>query len=111
MLHRDVNISWHQHLTNELLYGNLPKISAKIRERRLRLAGHCMRHPEEEASKVILWDPQRGKGRQGRRNKTFLDNLKEDTGLDRKDELRNIMKDRKTWKDFVISARVGTRPR
>jgi len=46
MLRKALNISWRKHVTNELLYGDLPKISTKIRTRRLKLAGHCARHPE-----------------------------------------------------------------
>ncbi|MCH2405858.1 MAG: hypothetical protein MK200_06655 [Nitrosopumilus sp.] len=111
MLRMALNIPWQQHPTNEMLYGNLPKVSDKIRERRLRLAGHCVRHPEEQASNLILWEPKRGFAKRRRRNITFLDNIKADTGLDRLDELRNVMKDRKIWKDYVISARVGTRPK
>jgi len=30
-------------------------ISTKIRTRRLNLAGHCARHPEEAASNLVLW--------------------------------------------------------
>ena len=44
------NVSWSEHLTNRELYNNLPKVTDKIRERRLKLAGHCVRHSEEVAS-------------------------------------------------------------
>jgi len=30
MLRKALNISWREHVTNELLYGDLPKISTKI---------------------------------------------------------------------------------
>jgi len=43
MLRMVTNITWMDKMTNEDLYGNLPRISNKIRERRLRLAGHCVR--------------------------------------------------------------------
>ena len=37
------NVNWKQHITNKELYGSLPKVSEKIRDRRLRFAGHCCR--------------------------------------------------------------------
>ena len=51
------NVSWPEHLPNRELYGNLPKVTDKIRERRLKLAGHCVRHSEEMASNLFLWQP------------------------------------------------------
>ena len=57
LLRSALNISWTDHVNNEVLYGFLPKVTSKIRERQMRLAGHCCRHNEEEASKVLLWQP------------------------------------------------------
>jgi len=54
MLRKALSISWREHVTYELLYGDLPKIPTKIRTRRLKLAGHCARHPEEAASNLVL---------------------------------------------------------
>ena len=73
------NVSWSEHLTNRELYGNLPKVTDKIRERRLKLAGHCVRHSEEVASNLVLWQPSQGKPNRGRKRKTYLDNLMNDT--------------------------------
>ena len=50
MLEVVYNISWQQHITNKELYGDLPKVSEKVAARRLKLAGHCLRHPELLAS-------------------------------------------------------------
>ena len=61
LLRKALNVSWRQHLTNEKLYGDLPKVTTKIRQRRMRLAGHCVRHPEEMAHKLVLWEPTEGK--------------------------------------------------
>ena len=49
MLRMVFNISWRQHITNKVLYGELPKLSERIGEPRLR-----MQATEEEASKVVL---------------------------------------------------------
>ena len=45
MLRMAQNVSWRDHITNLELYGNIPPLSEKIKERWLRLAGHCLRHP------------------------------------------------------------------
>ena len=60
MLRSAKNFSWRDHITNKDLYGHLPKVSSKIRERRMRVAWHCVRNKEEEASKLVLWQPQHG---------------------------------------------------
>ena len=111
MLRTALNIKWQQHMTNEELYGNLPKVSKKIQERRLRLSGHCIRHEEEEGSKVILWDPIHGHPNHGRRKITYINNIKADTGLETNEELRTAMMDRDTWKDFIRLARGNSRPK
>ena len=46
MLRKAFNISWSQHITNKMLYGNLPYVSSIVRKRRLTLAGHVFRHRE-----------------------------------------------------------------
>ena len=111
MLRTALNVRWQQHMTNDDLYGNLPKISEKIRERRLRLSGHCMRHQEEEASKLILWEPRQGHTKRGRRARTYIDNIKADTGLDSSQEIQTAMMDREIWKDFISLARGKTWPK
>ena len=87
MLRVACNISWREHITNEELYGSLPKLSTKIRERRMKLAGHCIRHHEEETSKLVLWQPHSGHTGRGRRKLTYVDTLCDDTGLENPEEL------------------------
>ena len=110
MLRMALNISWKEHKTNEELYGNLQKILWKIAERRCKIAGHCVRHPEEKASKTILWEPTEGSFRRGRTTITYIDVLKRDTGLHSK-ELRTVMLDRDTWKGFVSKAQTRVWPK
>ena len=43
MLRTVLNVHWKQHISNKELYGELPKLSDKIRQRRLKFAGHCSR--------------------------------------------------------------------
>lgn len=111
MLRMALNISWKQHMTNEQLYGRLPKVTSKIAARRLKLAGHLMRHPEEMASSLVLWQPSQGVTNRGRKPVDFIDLLKRDTGLDSVDDLQTTMCDRQVWKGFVNAARSGDRPK
>ena len=111
MLRMVLNVSWKQHMTNKQLYGSLPRITDKIAMQRLRLAGHCIRHPEEIASKLVLWQPTEGRVKRGRKPVDYIDNIKRDTGLDNINEIRTAMLDRKVWKEFVKEARSGDRPK
>ena len=81
MLRMALNISWKAKLTNTQLYGELPPVSSKVAYRRMLIAGHCVRHKEEEASKLVLWEPTQGHRNRGRKTVTYIDTLKEDTGL------------------------------
>ena len=96
LLRAGLNISWRDKVTNENLYGDLPKVTSKVRERRLSAAGHFHRHQEEAASKLVLWDPKHGSS--GSRNKTYVKVLLEDTGLENISELISLMEDRRAWK-------------
>ena len=93
MLRTALNVSWRDHVTNEDLYGHLPKVSSKIRERPMRAAGHCVRHKEKEASKVMLWQLQHGQTKRGRPRTTYIHTLLEDTGLATIRELRTVLLD------------------
>ena len=105
MLRIALNVSWKDHMTNDALYGSLPKVSTKIRERRLQLAGHCVRHQELTASQLILWDPKHGKSSRGRRKQTYIDCLKSDTGFTNIDDIKNCMLNRDVWRSVVKQAR------
>ena len=112
LLRKALNVSWRQHQTNENLYGDLPKLTIKIRQRRMRLAGHCVRHPEEMAHKLVLWEPTEGKRKRGRRATTYIDNLLQDADANNTTEMRKIMEDRKEWRGLVeYAGRPKGRPR
>ena len=64
-----------------------------------------MRHPEEESSKVVLWQPARGTGNRGRRHFTFIDNLKKDTSVESVSEIKTAMMDKAAGRELVNSAR------
>ena len=73
-------------------------MSSKVGFRRLKPAGHCARHPEEEASKLVLWQRMSGCMNMGRLAVTYIDNLKSDISLESAEELRTAILDRETWK-------------
>ena len=112
MLRMALNVSWKQHLTNQELYQNLPNVSVKIQQRRMRLAGHSVRHQECPASELVLWQPTDGRRNRGRQNVSYIDNLLEDSGMKNINELRNSMLERESWRDRVQSLRrPGGRPK
>ena len=74
-------------MTNVQLYDGLPPVALKVALRRLKLAGRYVRHLEEEASKLILWEPTQGMSNMGRRAVTYIDTLKRDTGIEVTQEL------------------------
>jgi len=71
MLRIALNVSLRDHVWNINLYAGLPKVSVKVCERRMRLAGHCVRHPELSANPLILWEPTQGTARRGRNRATY----------------------------------------
>jgi len=72
----------------------------RSRTRRLKLAGHCTRHPEEAASNLVLWVPDRGSRGRGRPTGTFMDTLMRDTGL-QLEEMHACMQDKGQWRTVV----------
>ena len=75
LLRCTLNISWKDHVTNEELYDNIPKISQKIQKWRLNLVGHCYRYKEEAVAQLILWRPKHGKKSQGQAAQDFVGTL------------------------------------
>ena len=104
MLRMAMNVNGRDHITNEELYGTLPLVTLKIQTRRMKLAGHCIRHEEEVASKLVLWEPLDGTRNRGVQPTSFIDNLLRDTGAENTSELRSLMEDRKDWRRVIASA-------
>ena len=98
MLRAVLNISKSVHITNRILYEGIPRVSDKIAVRRLRLAGHCQRHRELPASKLVLWEPTHGHRSRGRPALTYVDILKKDAGAQSTMELARCMENRDDWK-------------
>ena len=75
MLRIATNTSWKKKTTNEVLYQDLKPLSQTIRERRMRLAGYCIRHTTEMAHNFVLWEPTCGKRNRGKKPVTYIDCL------------------------------------
>ena len=71
-----------------------------MRLRRLRLAGHVMRH-DEVANKVLLWKPDGPRRR--RRPTTTLQNILEKGMNLSGTNLLTVMKNRNHWKKIIMS--------
>ena len=95
------NVSWNQHMRNEVLYGEIPKITTTIATQRAKFSGHCWRSKDELAHQLLLWEPTHGK----RPRRTFIDQLVDDTEL-YKEDLTNAMNDREYWKSKVVDVRL-----
>ena len=81
------------------MYGNFPRFTSKIHERRMRLAGrHLTRNDDLVAHKLVFWEPNHRQRSRGRPYLTFVDVLWRDTRLDSSSELNALMNDRGLWK-------------
>ena len=49
-------IHWSEHITNDVVYNGLIRLSDTIRKRRLQFAGHCIRAENQSVSKLVLWE-------------------------------------------------------
>ena len=94
-----LNVSWKDKWTNSRLYKGLPKLSDKLRVRRMKLAGHLVRHPEETAHEVVLWEPLHGNSKRGAPEMNYVKLLRRDTGLEEAAEIKTAMMDREGWRD------------
>ena len=99
------NVSWKQHMRNEVLYSEIPKITTAIAAQRVRFSGHCWRSKDELAHQLLLWKPTHGKRTCGRLRLTFIDQLVDDTEL-QKEDLANTMNDREYWKSKIVDVRL-----
>ena len=108
MLRVVLGVPWKEHKTNQELYGKLQRVTESLRVRRLRFIGHSWRRKEELISKVLLWEPKLGKRKRGRPATTYVDQLRNDTGL-RTEDLKKIMADREEWRKLVNGVRVRSK--
>ena len=60
-----------------------------------------MRHPQEIASALTLWQPSQERRDRGRKRTTYVDDLMKNTNMERVEEPRSPMPDRDTWREAV----------
>ena len=104
MLRAILNKSWRQHPTRHQLYGRLPPITQTIQVRRTRHAGHCWRSRDELIRDVLLRTPTHGRAKARRPERTYIQQLCEDTGCCPED-LPRVMNDREEWRERVRDIR------
>ena len=100
MLRTALDIPWKRHISNKELYRELPKLSNTLKVRRLRFIGHVWRKTDEIAQKLLLWEPTQGMRKPGRPRYTYVDQLRDDTGLENH-HLKEKMQNRKEWRGYV----------
>ena len=94
--------------TNKELYSNLPKIIDTLMIRRPQFIGHCWRKKDEVISDLLLWEPKHNTRKRGRPATTYVDQLRNDTGLSIA-ELKSIMGNQKEWMKLVNGVRVRSK--
>ena len=47
------NVSWKQHMRNEVLHSEIPKIKTTIAAQRVRFSGHCWRSKDEPSHQLL----------------------------------------------------------
>jgi hypothetical protein len=97
LLRSALDVSWKDYIPNTALYGNLPQVTTKIRERRLKFAGHCRRTKDQVVSDLVLWKPTQGIRKPGRPIKTYTNLLCDDTNL-KCEDIDSCMQDRRIWR-------------
>ena len=98
MLRMVLGISWKDKVSNITLYGSLLRLSHKLRNRRLKMAGHCISHPELLVSDLVYREPMHGRAQQSRPRQSYLSMLLKEVGTNSKEELRTLMRDREIWR-------------
>ena len=103
MLRKATNVKWWECRTNAEVYEELPLLGNKIAASRMKLAGHCHRHPELAASDLVLWQPNQNLRRRGRPKVDFVEVLRKDVGNLTTTELRTVMEDRTVCRNHVTA--------
>ena len=67
-----LNIHWKNKFKNEILYGELERLSNKTKRRTLKYAGHCLRREDEVVSDMVLWKPTHGTRMRGKHPDSYI---------------------------------------
>ena len=111
-----LQISYLEHKTNEYVWdrinsiaGHQETIITTIKRRKMAWFGHVLRH--DTLTKIILQGTVEGGRRRGRQRKSWLDNIKEWTGM-KLHELLAAAQNRHVWRSLSVdvSMRSPQRP-
>ena len=80
--------------TNATLYGDTPRVSSVLRERRLRFAGHCLRREGMPESEMLFWEAPGTFRVGGHARKSYPKALLKDSGLDTLADMKCAMNNR-----------------
>ena len=97
-----LRFTWKEHMNNKELYAKQPKVTDTVRQKRLKLTGHCYRHPEEAAHNLVLWIPNRTA-------RTFVQQQWDDTGL-KEHEMASLIFSRHQWR-FITGRSLQSQPK
>ena len=112
LLRYALNVSWQDHVKNVDLYGNLPKVSIRLRQRRLTFAAHCWRSAQsayQPAHELLFWSVPDGVAKRGA-YKTYVKVLLQDwygESIKKREQsiavlnIKSAMENRKEWKKLV----------
>ena len=98
LLMRVQHLSWKSHPTKQMIYRNIPPVSAIVKSRRVQFAGHCFRAENEIISTLLLWKPSQSRGR----SLSYPAVISRDTGIIEQD-LGKVMVNREVWRSIVNS--------
>ena len=112
LLRYALNISWKEHKTNKELYGKLPRVSLRLRERRLNFAGHCWRSyqsADQPVQKLLFWSVPDGKPKRGNFSSYvkvlladyFGEKIKKAEYMQSVLDIKSAMDNRETWRKDV----------
>ena len=115
LLRYALNESWKDHMKDVDLYGKLPRISIRLRKRRMMFAGHCWRSIDsanQPVRELLFWSVPDGVQKPGNWT-TYVKVLLEDYGgykVIKKNltgainQIQSAMENRMEWKKIVKSA-------
>ena len=90
MLRAILNKSLRQHSSKQQLHGYLPPITKTIQVRQTKHTGHCWWSKDELINDVLLWTPAHGRAKVGPPARTYIQQLRADTGCSLEDLPRAI---------------------
>ena len=76
-----LNIHWTNKIKNEIVYGELERLSNKIRRIRLKFTGHCLRREDDVVLDLVMLQLRYGTRSRGRLFGAYIKTLVRDTGL------------------------------